>query len=370
MFDRRLVKNFDWPILVVTILILIVGGLSLYSALDVTGEHLNSARYFFRQLCWIGIGFIAMILVLLIDYQAFQSVAYPLYWGGIATLILVHMLGKTSLGAQRWITIMGVNIQPSEFMKIIVIIAVARYFSLLSGSKPPSLKELAPGVGLVMLPAILIAKQPDLGTALSIIIICGSIIAFVGIRKRYLVTGFILAIATIYPVWHYYLKPYQKHRVLVYLGLIKDFKGIGYHIYQSKIAVGSGTLFGKGFLCGTQHLLQFLPEHHTDFIFSVWAEEWGFVGCVALIGLYVILTLLGLNVARKAKNKFGTLLAFGITAMIFWQAAINIGMVLGLLPVVGITLPLISYGGSSMLTTLISIGILLNISMRKYMFQS
>ncbi len=370
MFDRRLVKNFDWPILIVTVLILIIGGLSLYSALDVTGQHMSSARYFFRQLCWIGIGFIAMIAVLTIDYQAFQSIAYPLYWGGVAALILVHILGKTSLGAQRWITVMGVNIQPSEFMKIIVIIAIARYFSVIGGSKPPSLKELAPGIALVLIPVALIAKQPDLGTALSILIICGSMIAFVGIRKRYIISAVALVLMTIYPVWHYYLKPYQKHRILVYLGLIKDFRGIGYHIYQSKIAVGSGALFGKGFLRGTQHLLQFLPEHHTDFIFSVWAEEWGFIGCVALIGLYVILTLLGLNVARRAKNRFGTLLAFGITAMIFWQAAINIGMVLGLLPVVGITLPLISYGGSSMLTTLISIGILLNISMRKYMFQS
>ncbi len=370
MFDRRLIKNFDWPILIVTLLILIIGGLSLYSALDVTGQHLSSARYFFRQLCWIGIGFIGMFSVMMIDYQAFQSVAYPLYWIGIGVLILVHLLGKTSLGAQRWITIMGVNIQPSEFMKIIVIIALARYFSVINCSKAPSIKDLAPGLGLVLLPVILIAKQPDLGTALSILIICGSMIAFVGIRKRYLVCAIVLAVVTVYPMWHYHLKPYQKHRILVYLGLIKDFRGIGYHIYQSKIAVGSGALFGKGFLCGTQHLLQFLPEHHTDFIFSVWAEEWGFVGCVVLIGLYVNLTLLGLNVARKAKNKFGTLLAFGITAMIFWQAAINIGMVLGLLPVVGITLPLISYGGSSMLTTLVSIGILLNISMRKYMFQS
>ncbi len=370
MFDRRLIKNFDWPILIVTVLILIIGGLSLYSALDVTGQHMSSARYFFRQLCWIGIGFIAMFAVLTIDYQAFQSVAYPLYWIGVAALVLVHLLGKTSLGAQRWITIMGVNIQPSEFMKIIVIIAMARYFSVTGGAKPLSLRELAPGIALALIPAILIAKQPDLGTALSILIISGSMMLFVGIRKRYLLTAVILALVTIYPVWHYYLKPYQKHRVLVYLGLIKDFRGIGYHIYQSKIAVGSGALFGKGFLCGTQHLLQFLPEHHTDFIFSVWAEEWGFVGSVVLIGLYVILTLLGLNVARRAKNRFGTLLAFGITAMIFWQAAINIGMVLGLLPVVGITLPLISYGGSSMLTTLISVGILLNISMRKYMFQS
>ena len=370
MFDRRLVKNFDWPILIVTILILIIGGLSLYSALDVTGQHMSSARYFFRQLCWIGIGFVAMFAVLMIDYQAFQSVAYPLYWGGIAALVFVHLLGKTSLGAQRWITIMGINIQPSEFMKVIVIIALARYFSVISSSKPPSLKDLVPGVALVLLPVLLIAKQPDLGTALSILIICGSMILFVGVRKRYLLTTLVLGLVTIYPAWHYYLKPYQKHRILVYLGIIKDFRGIGYHIKQSQIAVGSGTLFGKGFLCGTQHLLQFLPEHHTDFIFSVWAEEWGFVGCVVLIGLYVILTLLGLNVARKAKNKFGTLLAFGITAMIFWQATINIGMVLGLLPVVGITLPLISYGGSSMLTTLISVGILLNISMRKYMFQS
>lgn len=370
MFDRRLVKNFDWAILSVTLLILLVGFLSLYSALHVTGHTFETSIFFVRQLCWMGLGFFFMFVILAVDYQAFQSVSYPLYWIGVISLFFVLRFGTEISGAKRWICVFGIYIQPSEFMKIIVIMALARYFSLMKSSRLPQMRELIPALGLIVLPVLLIAKQPDLGTALSIFIISLSIVAFVGIRKRYYITGLILWCTSLYPIWHFCLKPYQRGRIKVFLGLVKDFRGMGYHVKQSEIAVGSGNLFGKGFLHGTQHLLQFLPEHHTDFVFSVWAEEWGFVGCACLIILYVALILLGLNVAKKAKNRFGTLLAFGITAMIFWQATINIGMVLGLLPVVGITLPLVSYGGSSMLTMLLSIGILLNISMRKYMFQS
>ena len=220
-----------------------------------------------------------------------------------------------------------------------------------------------------MLPVLLILAQPDLGTAITIMAISATIIFFVGIRWQYIVSGLLLIGPLLFPIWEHVLKPYQKRRILILLRPDLDPLGAGYHIRQSKIAIGSGMLWGKGFLNGTQNKLHFLPEKHTDFIFSVWAEEWGFVGCFVLLALFALLILLCLRVARRSKDRYGSLLVVGMTALVLWQVLINIGMVIGLLPVVGITLPFVSYGGSSLITLCLAIGLIENVSMRRYIFQ-
>jgi rod shape determining protein RodA len=211
-------------------------------------------------------------------------------------------------------------------------------------------------------------KQPDLGTAIIVILIAFSLIVYVGVRWTAVFSVILATVPMVYLAWHFFLREYQKNRILNFLDPERDPLKSGYHIIQSKIAVGSGGFFGKGFLNGTQSRLRFLPEQHTDFAFSVFSEEWGFVGCLALVILYLFLVLWGLHIAGRCNDRFGSLLAMGVTAMLFWHIVINIGMVIGIFPVVGVPLPLFSYGGTSMVTSMVGVGILLNISMRRFMF--
>jgi rod shape determining protein RodA len=290
----------------------------------------------------------------------------PIYFVGIVLLLVVLFYGKYVGGSKRWLIIGPVSFQPSELVKIAVILALAHYYSKDAKTRGFTLRELIRPAMIVMLPVILIVMQPDLGTAGLLVLIAGSITVFVKIERRSF--AFLIACGTILvPLIWFFLKEYQKKRILVFLNPDRDPLGAGYHIIQSKIAIGSGMLSGKGYLKGTQNALSFLPEEHTDFIFSVLAEEWGFLGSIALVLLFLILIIWGLNVAYGCREPFGTILAVGVTAMIFWQAFINIGMSMGLLPVVGVPLPFVSYGGSSVLTTAISIGLLLNVSMRRFM---
>jgi rod shape determining protein RodA len=219
---------------------------------------------------------------------------------------------------------------------------------------------------LTIIPFLLIVKQPDLGTAMVVALIAGSMTIFVKIERRSLLYFIVSGMLTVPLVW-FFMKGYQKNRILTFLNPDRDPLGAGYHIIQSKIAIGSGMFTGKGFLKGTQNALSFLPEQHTDFIFSVLAEEWGLVGCVVLLVIFLMLIIWALNVAHRCRDPFGTILAVGVTAMIFWQVFINIGMAMGLMPVVGVPLPFISYGGSSIITTMICIGLLMNVSMRRFM---
>jgi rod shape determining protein RodA len=231
-----------------------------------------------------------------------------------------------------------------------------------------SLRELFSPLLLTAIPFILIVKQPDLGTAMLIILIAGSMTVFVKIERRSLI--YLIASCTVsVPLIWFFLKGYQKQRILSFLNPDLDPLGAGYHIIQSKIAIGSGMISGKGFLKGTQNALSFLPEHHTDFIFSVLAEEWGFVGSSVVLLVFLLLIISGLNVALKCREPFGTILSVGITAMISWQVFINIGMAMGIIPVVGIPLPFISYGGSSIVSMMICIGLLMNVSMRRFMIE-
>lgn len=310
-------------------------------------------------------GFAIMLAIISVDYRIFIRLNYVLYGGIICLLFYALLFGSTTAGTQRWINFGFFKLQPSEPAKLILVITLASYYYRRDTGKGFSLRDLfVPGM-LTFVPFVLILKQPDLGTALMLGFIFVSMTLFVKLKWSTIVTLTIFCLAAI-PIGWKFLKPYQRQRIETFLNPESDPLSSGYHIMQSKIAVGSGEKFGKGFLEGTQVHLDFLPERHTDFAFSVWGEEWGFVGSVLFLACYFFLIFLGLNVALSARDKFGVLLAFGIVSLIFWQAFINLAMVLGLLPVVGMPLPLFSYGGSSLLTTMAGIAIIFNIRMRRY----
>ena len=271
------------------------------------------------------------------------------------------------MGATRWLSFGGIGLQPSELMKIVIIVVLARYFAERASAQGFSLKGLAVPGALLLVPVLLIMKQPDLGTAMLLLAIGGTMALFAGIRRLTLTVLVAGGAAAACGGW-FLLHDYQRQRIYTFLNPENDPLKSGYHIIQSKIAVGSGGLFGQGFRKGTQAQLSFLPERHTDFAFSVFAEEWGFVGCLLLIVLYLLIVLWGLYIARQASDRFGMFLALGVSAMLFWHIIVNLGMIMGLLPVVGVPLPLFSYGGTSMLTTMTGVGLLLNVSMRRFMF--
>lgn len=366
MFDRRLFTNFDWTLLAVVLLITGFGVVNIYSASSSYRDI--GTPYFLKQLYWIVAGLTLSLTVCSLDYHLLEDFAYWLYGAVLLLLVLVLLMGKTTMGATRWIHLGFFNMQPSEPMKIVIIMTFARFFSRYPMFKGLTMKDLVYPLLLLGAPALLIMKQPDLGTAVLVSLIGGTMLLFVGVRWSALATLFAAAIPIIYCGWHFGLHDYQKKRVYNFLNPDLDPLGSGYHIIQSKIAVGSGATFGKGFMEGTQSQLRFLPEQHTDFAFSVFAEEWGFAGCLVMLALYLFLVLWGLGIAKRCNDRFGALLAVGVSSMLFWHIVINMGMVIGLLPVVGVPLPFFSYGGTSMVTSMVGVGILLNISMRRFMF--
>ena len=368
MVDRRYLTYFDWGLLALTFLLATIGLITLYSAV-MAGVPTPQEALFTKQLIWYGIGLTAMLICILFSYKLMERYAWLIYSGSILLLVWVMFFGKTIAGSRRWIVLGPVSLQPSELAKIAVIIILARYYAKYVSGRGFNLRSLQVPVIMTLVPFLLIVRQPDLGTAGLIGLIAASMTLFVKIEKRTL--SFIVGsgIAMALPMWFFFLKEYQRQRVLTFINPDRDPLGAGYHIIQSKIAIGSGYLTGKGFLEGTQNALSFLPEQHTDFIFSVLAEEWGFMGAAILIFIFLVFIFWALNIAYSCRDPFGTILAVGITAMIAWQAVINIGMVMGLMPVVGVPLPFISYGGSSLLTTMICVGILLNISMRRFMIE-
>ncbi len=370
MMDRRLVENFDWWIIWTLLGILTIGLLSLYSALYPQIQENPTQNLFIKQVVWISLGFVVLFCTLLIDYDRLKTLSLWIYLIALLMLVAVLVVGKEVNGSKRWLDFGGFQLQPSEFMKGVIVIQLASYFSSQDTSPFPSFNKLIMPAVLTVIPIVLILAEPDLGTAICLVTISATLIFFMGIRWRYILIVALGCLPLIWPIWHHVLKPYQKTRILILLRPDLDPLGAGYHIRQSKIAIGSGMTWGKGFLKGTQNKLHFLPEKHTDFIFSVWAEEWGFVGCFVLLVLFALLVLLALRVARRSKDRFGSLLVVGMTALIMWQVLINIGMVIGLLPVVGIPLPFVSYGGSSLITLCFAIGIIENVSMRRYVFQS
>lgn len=364
MFDRRLVVNFDWVLLLTVLLLAGIGVVNLYSA---TVSWTSGTPLYMKQLLWLGGGVLIALVICFFDYRHLEHFAIHCYVVSVAMLIFVLTMGKTAMGATRWINLGFFNLQPSEVIKIAIILLFARIFSKSASPLGYELFELWKPALWLLIPVALIMKQPDLGTAVMILFIAVTMLLFAGLKRgTSIILGFVALSAAV--LGWFGLHDYQRARIRTFLNPEADPLGRGYHIIQSKIAVGSGGFFGKGFLQGTQSQLSFLPERHTDFAFSVFAEEWGFSGSLVLLVLYLFLIVWGLYVARRAADRFGLFLAVGVTAMIFWHIVVNLGMVIGLLPVVGVPLPLFSYGGTSMITTMIGVGLLMNVSMRRFMF--
>ncbi len=356
-------ENIDWWLLLILAALLGCGFVTLYSATSLTHD-----ATFIKQLAWTGCGLLMMVLIMLfIDYRWLSRLAWPLYIIIVILLVAVLGAGKEVMGAKRWIPLGFFNMQPSEITKIMIIIWISYWGSKKYSSVDYDFMDLMFPVFILVIPIILIILEPDLGTASLIGLVCLGMFLMLGIRKSTLVkTG--LVFICILPLSWSLLKEYQRQRILTFLDPELDPLGKGYHAIQSKIAVGSGGLYGKGFLHGTQTQLKFLPEHHTDFIFSVIAEEWGFIGCTLIIVLYLLLASRIITTGLKTKDRFGAMLCFGIAMFISLHAFINIAMTMGMFPVVGVPLPFISYGGSFMLINLCCIGIVLSISWRKSMF--
>jgi len=367
MFDRRLLQCFDWGLLLLTLALGGAGLVALYSAVS-AGVVEPDILLFKKQLIWYGVGFVAMVVCFLFDYKQIERFATFIYLMSVGSLVVVLFFGKIVGGSKRWLPMGPFSLQPSEMAKIAVIIVLARYFAKIINTEGLNLRDLVGPVLLTVLPFGLIVRQPDLGTAMVIALIAGAMTLFVKIERRTL-TWLIATFTLMVPLVWFFLRGYQKQRILTFLNPDRDPLGAGYHIIQSKIAIGSGMLTGKGFLKGTQNALSFLPEQHTDFIFSVLAEEWGLMGSLTVIVLFLIIITWGLNIAGRCRDPFGTILSVGVTSMIAWQVLINIGMVMGLMPVVGVTLPFISYGGSSIITMMMGIGLLMNVSMRRFKFE-
>ena len=355
--------HIDWLTILVTALLALSGLLTVYSA-----TFTNGPSIYRREFYWLLIGGVMLAAAVVVNYSVIERFAYVIYGSSAALLLSVFFIGKTMSGAKRWIGLGLFNIQPSEFAKLALIIALAKYFSSrTTPAKGMGLRELGAPFIILVVPFLMIARQPDLGTAIIIWMIFWTMTFTVKVRPRLIAAGAVIAGALSPFAWRM-LKGYQKARLTSFLDPSLDPQGSGYHIMQSKIAIGSGGFFGKGFTESTQGKLMFLPEHHTDFIFAVLAEEWGLIGSMFVLALFLTLIMSGLNAASNAKDRFGFLLAYGITAMFFWHAAINLGMVTGMLPVVGVPLPFISYGGSFLITCMIGAGLLINVKMRSFMF--
>lgn len=363
-FDRRLLQNFDWVLLGIVTLIGAMCIANLYSAVYSVPKY--GTPVYIKQLYFFIMGFGLILAMVSFDYRFLVELNYTLYAAVIALLLFSLFIGESHSDTQRWIDLGFFRLQPSEPAKLMLVITLASYYFRKDTGKGFTFRELIVPIILMGIPFLLILKQPDLGTALMLSFVFVSMTLFVKLRFFTLATLATIALSLVGIGWKFILKPYQKRRIETFLNPDADALNTGYHITQSKIAVGSGGAFGKGYLHGTQGQLDFLPERHTDFAFSIWAEEWGFLGSLFLFGVYFSLIFWGLNIAVSSRDKFGTLLCVGVVSLIFWQAFINLAMVMGLLPVVGMPLPLFSYGGSSLLTTMAGIGILLNVRMRRY----
>lgn len=363
----RVRERFDWPLLITAALVAVLGLVNLYSATSVyTGAR---AEFYVNQLYWLTAGSILAFGAASIDYRHLERLGYVLYTIGVVLLVLVFVLGRDIRGSARWIAIGSFQFQPSEFMKLALIVALAKFLHDDSrGGEGRTLKDLVGPTLLALVPAFLVYRQPDLGTAIILVLIFASITSMLRLRVRSVLT-LLVAFALGLPLgWMYALKDYQRQRITSFLDPEADLKGAGWHAHHARVAIGNGGIFGQGYMQGTQNQFKFLPEQYTDFPFPVFAEDWGFVGAIVLIGLYAFLSIWAIRVASQAKDRFGAALAIGVGALVFWHAVINLGMVAGILPVVGVTLPLFSYGGSSAITMLIGIGLLMNVSMRRNYF--
>ena len=362
MINFRLLRNFDVALFFITLIICVIGIINLYSATINIGTEV-----FKKQILWVSIGLFITVLLSLIDYRLLLRYASHFYIINILLLIVVLIIGREISGAKSWLSLGGIiSVQPSELAKISVILILAKFYHDDFSAGPFGVFDLVKPFALFFIPVLLIVIQPDLGTAFIVGLISISIILFAGVKTKHLIFLVIVGCVLFVPLWGHFLKDYQKVRIMSFMDPSQDPLGSGYHAIQSKIAIGSGKLSGKGFMQGTQTQLRFLPEQHTDFAFSVIAEEWGFLGAFFTILLFFILILWILDTSSRSKDKFSMFVCFGIASMFFWHTLINVGMVIGIFPVMGLPLLFISYGGSATLTSLIAIGIVMGIRMRKF----
>ncbi|PJI42340.1 rod shape-determining protein RodA [Ferrovibrio sp.] len=351
----RKLRDINWGLVLLITVIASLGFTALYSA---AGGDIDP--WADRQMARFVIGIVIMVVIAVTDIRVWMRLSYVVYALGVILLIAVELVGRVGMGAQRWLDLGVLHIQPSEIMKIALVLTLARYFHGLSYEDIGRIRWLVIPLAVVVVPVGLVIKQPDLGTAMLLLASSGAVFFFTGVRAW----KFLLVIAGgggALPIAWNFLHDYQKRRVFTFMNPEEDPLGSGYHILQSKIALGSGGFSGKGFMQGTQSHLSFLPEKQTDFIFTMFAEEHGLIGALVLIALYILLIAYGYAIALRSRSQYGRLLAGGLTTMLFLYVFINIAMVSGLVPVVGVPLPLFSYGGTAMMTLLVGIGLLVNV---------
>jgi rod shape determining protein RodA len=357
-------EHFDWLLFITVATLAVIGVINLYSATSVARN--SHADDYIQQIYWLVGGGIFATVVALIDYRHYERLGYAVYAVGVVLLLLVFILGREIRGSSRWIYIGSYSFQPSEFMKLFLVIALAKYLHDDPKSEGRTLKDLVAPSAIAAVPTALVLLQPDLGTALILVLVFLSICALTRIQRGTLAALGVAAAILALVFWGYGLRGYQNERINAWLNPNVNVLGYNWDPHQARIAVGNGGWFGQGFLRGSQNQYLFLHEQHSDFPFPVYAEEWGFLGSLLLVGLYALLVLWCLRVASMAKDRFGAVLAVGVGSIIFWHAVFNLGMVTGLLPIVGVTLPLFSYGGSSVMTVLLGIGLVMNVSMRRF----
>ena len=364
---RKILENFNWSFWWAALSLWVLGLVNLYSALSFWGER-SMLNLFWMQLLWFGIGSVLMLLLVSMDYRVWDKLGWYFYGFCLVLLVLVLLAGKTVSGNKSWLAVGPFAFQPSELAKLGLIFVLAKYFSDNPAPGGYDLRQLLKPLGLMLAPFLLVAAGKDLGSSLFFPLIFLSLAFAAKIQKKTMIIIVCTVVVGGGFAYQYGLKNYQRERIRIFLNPESDPKKSGYHLMQSKIAVGSGQLFGKGYLKGTINKLRYLPDKHTDFIFSVLAEEWGFVGSTLTLGLFAFLLWQGMSIALKARETFGVYLAAGIVALFFWHLVINIGGILGMMPLTGVPLPFFSYGGSSTLVFLMCIGLLLNIHMRRFMF--
>lgn len=351
----RKTLQINWGLILLVTATAAIGVAMLYSAANGSWNPWAT-----RQIARYAVGFVILITVALVDIRFWWRYSYLLYAALLVLLVAVEVVGSIGMGAQRWINLGIIKLQPSELMKVGLALALARYFHGISTEDVRRIPYLFVPLMLIAMPSALVLKQPDLGTALFLIMMGGAVFFVAGVRLWKFCIVLAATGAAVPIVWST-LRSYQQKRILTFLDPESDPLGAGYHILQSKIALGSGGLFGKGFMQGSQSHLNFLPEKQTDFIFTMMAEEFGMVGGLVLLGLYILIMIYGFAIGLRSRSHFGRLLALGLTSMLFLYVFINIAMVMGLIPVVGVPLPLISYGGTAMLTLMIGFGFLINV---------
>ncbi|MBD3309140.1 rod shape-determining protein RodA [candidate division KSB3 bacterium] len=360
---RPFYDKLDWTIITATILLATISLLTIYSA---SSSGAAKQDLITRQAGWFALGFFLIALVTSIDYRIISALAYPFYGLVILALSLVLVFGEKISGAQRWIKLGNFSFQPSELAKIALILVLAKYFAD-KKKNTVYFTDLLLAAILLGVPMALILKEPDLGMAALLFPVFAAIVFVAGLDRKYIVALLLIGVIST-PVMWMNLKEYQKDRLVAFINPDSDPLGAGYHVNQSMIAIGSGGFWGKGFMNGTQSQLNFLPEQFTDFIFSVFSEEWGFIGSFVLLSVYLVVILKGLTIASKAKDKLGRLIAVGVVTVLVVHMFVNVGVTSGIMPVTGLTLPFVSYGGSSIFSTSIALGLLLNVSYRRFDF--